>query len=134
MEAAPPAALAGAALRGMASLLGLVVIVIGLYFSVRTFLIIRDTVRDPTGAQETFAQWNEALGGDKLEIRFEGDLVPLAPILGLVAVGGGCVLMCWLSLGIMVAGAKIISWSTGDREAVRQILREVLGSRVRAGQ
>ena len=126
-QAAPLSA--GSVMRAIASLIGLGIIILGLVFAVQTFLAIRDSVTKSAAFQETVKKWVEVLGGDEAGLKIKDEMVPVARVGAMAAVFGGYFVMAWLSIGIMVAGARIISWTTGDREAVRQIIREAMGPR-----
>jgi hypothetical protein len=104
------------------------------------FVALFEGLRAPQSSKELFSQWAETVGGDKLTIDANpagpgqpagpdqpGVKLALAPFLAVSVIGGGTFLLCWLALGIMVAGAKIVSWSSGDREAIRKILRHAIG-------
>ena len=64
----------------------------------------------------------------------EGRAVPLARVIAVIVLGGGSLLLAWLALGIMLTGAKIVSWTAGDREAVKKILTHVFGPGRVAGE
>jgi hypothetical protein len=129
----------GAIFRGIASLLGLGIIILGLYLALKTYTTIQRGVTEPVTFQETVKKWTEvmdvspkndpaAAAWDE-KTRFEAEAV--AQVMGVVAIGGAYFILCWLTVAIMTAGARIISWTTGDREAVRKIIREALGTRTR---
>ncbi len=40
----------------------------------------------------------------------------------------GWLVLSWLAISLLLGGAKIISWTTTDQEAVKRILHEALGN------
>jgi hypothetical protein len=113
--------------RLAATCLGIVVILVGLWATLKVFGALYEGVRSPQESAELFRQWGDTVGGEKLTIDVNGNKLALAPFLAVSVIGGGTFLLCWLALGMMVAGAKIISWASGDREAIKKILRHALG-------
>ncbi|HUY31926.1 MAG TPA: hypothetical protein VMV69_04035 [Pirellulales bacterium] len=118
--------------RLVATCLGIVVIVVGLWATLKVFNALYDGLRAPRESTELFRQWADTVGGDKLTIDVNGTKLAGAPYLAVTVIGGGTFLLCWLAMGIMLAGAKIIFWASGDREAVKKILRYALGPGRRA--
>lgn len=127
----PPVSLASAIEmlpRLCANIVGIVAIVAGLWLTIDLFGAIHRGLTGPEDARPLLKQWAETLGGDKLTVKVADQSYPLAPSLAIVVVGAGCCVLTWLALGIMLAGAKIITWTSSEREAVRKILQHALGS------
>ncbi len=118
--------------RFAATCLGVVVILAGLLATLKVFGALYDGLRAPQESTELFRQWADTVGGEKLTIDVNGNKLAVAPFLAVTVIGGGTFLLCWLAMGIMLAGAKIVSWSSGDREAVKKVLRHALGPGRRA--
>ena len=55
-----------------------------------------------------------------------GIIWPIIPVYA-VELGAGGFLLAWIAMGIMLTGAKIVSWTTSDREAILKILNHVFG-------
>ena len=116
--------------RLLGVLLGLTIIVIGLYYACGIFGVIRDTLRAPEGFGGTVEAWV-----DVLKIDEESDAGPAAQIRAyrmgrVVAVGTialGLFLLVQIATVLMVTGAKLVSLASGDAEAVRAILKSVFG-------
>lgn len=117
----------GPVIRVIAGILGLFIIVIGLLYAISLFSSIHKAIKTPETFQESLDKWVEVLGEDEMNIKIGGDVFPLVRIIGVMTIAFGVFMLCWLAVGIMLAGARIISWSSGDREAVRKILKEALG-------
>jgi hypothetical protein len=119
--------------RFLATCLGIVVIVIGLWAALKVFGALYDGLNSPEQSKQLFSQWAETVGGDKLTLEINAPQgqaagkLSFAPFLAVMVIGGGTFMLCWLAMGIMLTGAKIVSWASGDREAVARIVRHALG-------
>ena len=116
-----------AAIRVCASAVGIVTILVGLWLAVKLFAAIAAGLQSPDNYRETIQQWTAVVGGDGLKLKVGEQEIALAPAIALGAIGLGLSLLTWLSLGVMLTGAKIVSLSSGDREAVKRILQHALG-------
>lgn len=114
-------------MRLLASMTGIVAILVGLWLATRLFGAIAQGLQSPEAYQETFRQWTAVVGGDQLKIKQGEQELAFGPALAVAAVGMGLSLLVWLALGVMLTGAKIVSWSSGDREAVKRVLTYALG-------
>lgn len=119
-----------AAVRLIATLTGILTILIGLWLAVKLFGAIAQGLQSPDAFKATFQQWTAVLGGDQLKVKLGEQELVIGPTLAVGAVGMGLSLLTWLSLGIMLTGAKIVSWTSGDREAVKRVLQHALGGRL----
>lgn len=115
------------AIRVCASAVGITTIVVGLWLAVKLFGAIAAGLQSPDNYRETIQQWTAVVGGDALKLKTGEQEIALAPAIALGAIGLGLALLTWLSLGVMLTGAKIVSLSSGDREAVKRILQHALG-------
>ncbi len=118
-----------AAVRLIATLTGILTILLGLWLAVKLFGAIAHGVQSPDAYKDTFQQWTAVLGGDQLKIKLGEQEIAVGPALAVGAVGMGLSLLTWLTLGIMLTGAKVVSWTSGDREAVKRVLQHALGGR-----
>jgi hypothetical protein len=118
-----------AGMRFIATGLGLVVIVFGLWAALKIFGAVYAVIVAPTGFAGTFKAWVDAVGGAKLDVALPNGTFPLAPLVAALILGGGTFILAWIGLGMMLTGAKIVSWTQGDREAVKRILEYSLGRR-----
>jgi amino acid transporter len=71
------------------------------------------------------------LGGDALDLKILDQTYPTATILSVLIVGAGFLVLAWISIGILTAGGRLISWTTSERDAIRSILQQVSGDRTR---
>lgn len=122
-----PEALSSVA-RLMAMGLGIIAIVIGLYCSAKVFFGIHDVLTNPEGFQAIYQQWVEAVGGEELSVQIDDDQFPVANLVAILVLGLGSLALAWIAIGIMITGARIVSWTSSDREAIKKILRHTFGS------
>ena len=115
------------AMRLCASAVGIVTILIGLWLALTLFGMIAEGLRTPEAFTETWKQWAAVVGGDGLKLKVGEQEVAFAPAASVAAVGMGLSLLTWLSLGVMLTGAKIVAWASGEREAVKRVLRYAFG-------
>ena len=113
--------------RLCASAVGIVTILIGLWLALKLFGTIAQGLRTPDAFSETWKQWAAVVGGDGLKLKVGEQEAAFAPAASVAAVGMGLSLLTWLSLGIMLTGAKIVAWASGEREAVERVLQHALG-------
>ncbi len=114
--------------RLFASTVGIIAIVIGLWLALKLFGAVAEGLQSPDSYKETFQQWTALLGGDRLKIKVGDQEFALGPMAALGAVSIGLMVLTWLTLGVMLTGAKIVSWTSTDREAVKRVLQHALGN------
>ncbi len=128
VEAEPAAFSPDVGLRLIVAIVGILTILTGLWLALKLFGTIALGLESPDAFKETFAQWTAVLGGDRLKIKLGEQEFAVGPALAVGAVGMGLSLLTWLAMGVMLTGAKIVSWSSGEREAVKRILQHALGN------
>jgi hypothetical protein len=72
-------------------------------------------------------QWIAAVGGAQLDFVIAGTTYHSANIVAIMVLGGGVTILAWISIGLVLAGAKMVSWTLGDREAIKKILAYAFG-------
>lgn len=115
------------AARLFATIMGIVVMAFGLWAALRLFGALYAVLMAPDGFKGSFQAWTEAVGGNDVTFPTPNGPVVYAPILAAGLFGLVAFVLIALCLGMLTAGAKIISWTAGDREAVRKILEHALG-------
>lgn len=113
--------------RLCANVVGVVAVVAGLWLAIDLFNAIYHGLNAPENVRPLLEQWATTLGGEKLTIKVADQKYPLASLSATIVVGAGCCVLTWLAIGVMLTGAKIISWTSSDREAIRRILQYALG-------
>jgi hypothetical protein len=116
-------------IRATAAILGVIAIAVGLYYATRVFGIVFGALNDPEAFQATLDKWVTAVGAKELDIAVEGTSTVIhgARPIALATLFGGAFILSWIAIGITLAGAKIVSWTLSDREAVKQILTYAFG-------
>ncbi len=123
---------AGAVVRVIAATLGVVCIFVGLVWAITLFTRIRRAAGSPEQESRLVARWGEALGGGELSVPVaDGRSVPLARPVAVFVLGAAAVVCSWLALRLMLCGAKLVSWTLSDREAVKRVLRHAFGAALR---
>jgi hypothetical protein len=105
-------------LRATGAVLGIIAMIMGLVYATRLFAAIFAALRAPESCQTLIGTWSTAVGGDAYHC---------AQIVAIAILGGGATLLAWLSLGLVWAGAKTVSWTLSDREAVKKMLERAFG-------
>ena len=115
-------------LRAFTAILGLIGIIIGMVYVTRVFNLIYNALQAPESFQLVFEQWVSAVGDAHMEIKVGETIYPGARFAGILIIGGGTLALAWIAMAFMMAGAKMVSWSLGDRQAIKKILEHTLGS------
>jgi hypothetical protein len=109
----------------VAAFLGVLVIVLGIVYSIRTFDLIYTTVSTgPEAFGASVQKWTAAVGGDQLDFVIAGVTYHAAPVVALAVLGGGTLVLVWISMRLILTGAKVVSWTLGDREAIKQMIAQ----------
>src|SRR5262249_28110473 len=110
-----------------ATLVGLGLMLIGVYFAIRIFGDIYSGLRQPERITPTIESWERIIGGKDLDITIAGQSYPAGRVPAIVILGGRCWALAYVAIGLMSAGARIVSWTATDRQAVRRILLQTFG-------
>jgi hypothetical protein len=116
-------------IRTIAAILGVIAIGVGLFYATRVFGLVFAALNDPAVFQDTLDKWVTVVGAKELDIAVAGTptVIHGARPVALATLGGMAFILSWISIGITLAGAKIVSWTLSDREAVRQLLTTAFG-------
>jgi len=114
-------------MRVLATVLGIVAIIVGLVYAMKIFDVVYRNVREPEGMRASIDKWQEALGADDIVVPVEGAAVHCGKIVTIAVIGCAVLILVRIAMGIMAVGGKIISWTAGDREAVKRILTHAFG-------
>jgi hypothetical protein len=107
--------------------MGLITMATGLVYAVKIFTLILGALKSPEGVQVLIAQWAVALGGDQLNIALTDSTLPGAKLLAVSSLGMLVAILSWISVALITTGGKILSWTLGDKEAIRKILAYAFG-------
>jgi len=111
----------------IATTIGLLVIIVGLKYAVDIFHLIFTILQSPASLTDPIRQMAESIGGSAFDLKLEHRSIPLANIMAIMVYCGGALLSAWLTLAMMHTGAKIVSLTAGDRNAVKQLLQSAFG-------
>ena len=114
-----------------ATCVGLAIIIIGLYYAVDVFRLILSMLQSPTILAGPIQELADSFGGRAFEIKLSDRTIPLANLIALTVYCCGVLAAAFLTMALMQTGAKIVSLTTGDRTAVKQLLHSAFGSRMR---
>ncbi|MFV0437220.1 MAG: hypothetical protein ACK5PS_07510 [Desulfopila sp.] len=115
----------------IATCVGLFIILMGLKYTIDIFHLIFSALQSPSSLTGPIEQLANSIGGNVFDIRLEDRAIPLANIMALMTYCGGAILCAWLTLAMMQTGAKIISLTAGDQNAVKKLLQSAFGKRMR---
>ncbi len=111
----------------LATVAGITIILIGLKYSIDMFGFVFDILKNPHPLTKMIDQWSKILELNSLKITLQGQEFPIANILSLMVVGIGALILVRIALAMMKTGAKIVSWTSNEREAVKKILKYAFG-------
>ena len=112
----------------IATFIGLAVIIVGLKYSIDIFQLIFTILKSPASLTGPIQQMASSIGGSAFDLKLTDRSIPLANIMALTVYCCGALLSAWLTMALMHTGAKIVSLTAGDRNAVKQLLRSAFGS------
>lgn len=111
----------------IATCIGLAIILIGLKYTMDIFQLLFTILKSPAALTEPVQQLAASFGGSAFDLKLTDRIVPLAKIMALIVYCFGIVLSAFLTMALMQTGAKIVSLTAGDRNAVKQLLRSAFG-------
>ena len=117
----------GNLVRVAATVLGLVAIIVGLVYAVKIFDVVYHNVRQPEGVSATIDKWEDVLGADEFVVNIQNDEIRYGRVVTIAVIGVAALALVHIAMGIMAVGAKIVSITAGDREAVKKILTHAFG-------
>ena len=115
--------------RVMATAFGIVLMIVGAYFAISLIATLLAALNEPEGARGQVDAWTGIIGPKVLEVKSELVDVNGSRVLAIAVLGGLVVATGWLSIALVMAGAKVVQLTTTDREAIQRVLREALGKK-----
>ena len=116
----------------LATCLGLVIIVIGLYYAVEVFRFILSMLKSPSILTVPVQELADSFGGRAYDLKLTDRTIPLANLIALTVYCCGVLAAAFLTMAFMQTGAKIVSLTVGDRIAVKQLLQDAFRGRAQA--
>lgn len=114
-------------ISGLATCAGLVVVIIGLKYSLDIFNLIFTILHSPSYLADPVQQLAASFGGDAFDIVLSDRTVPLAKFIALVIYCFGVLTCAFLTMAMMQTGAKMVSLTAGDKGAIKQLLQNAFG-------
>jgi len=116
----------------IASVLGIIIMLYGFKLCIDIFMLIYGALTEPAQIASVLNQWAQTPVLKSLTFKLGERTFSLAHI-SAIMVGGGCALLLgWLATAIMQTGARIISWTSNEEEAIKKILKSAFGSGMKA--
>lgn len=119
-----------AGFRAVAALLGVVLILTGVYFAVELFSLGYAAVSEPDRFRTVIDRWAEFIGGEQEEFVFNPQFKVSPRVFAFFALGGWAVFMIWLCQMVITSGARIVYWMGTDANAIRRVLGHIFGPSV----
>lgn len=115
----------------IATCIGLAVLLIGLKYAIDIFQLIFTMLKSPLALTDPVQQLAASFGGNAFDLKLSDRTVPVAKMIALIIYCCGVLLSAFLTMALMQTGAKIVSLTAGDRNAVKQLLQSAFGSRAK---
>ncbi len=111
----------------IASVAGIVIMLYGFKLCIDIFMLIYGALTEPAQIASVINQWAQTPALKSLTFTLGERIFSMAHISAII-IGGGCALLLgWLSIAIMQTGARIISWTSNEEEAIKKILKSAFG-------
>jgi hypothetical protein len=116
-------------IRGVGALLGLTMILLGVLYGIRIFGWIADALQNPQEFSDLVTQWELTItGGEPFNWVAGGETIPASKLCAVLVLGGGCLALIKIALLFLTEGSKAVSYTLGDKEAIKRILVNAFGS------
>ncbi len=103
---------------------GIVLIVIGLAFAMKIFGVIVATLNAPGNIRTLVEDWTRIVGNEQLTVLYEGKEIAVGPVIAVGILGVGALVLVSISMQLITNGAKVISITLGEREALKQLFKQ----------
>ncbi len=118
-------------IRIISSVIGIFIIIIGLMYACNIFNLLFKAVQQPELIKESLRQWEMILGENVLDVEWTGANINFPRLLAIMIWGFALIILTRIALYIIVTGAKVVSWASGDREALKKIYDYTLKEKLR---
>jgi hypothetical protein len=113
-------------IRAIGGSVGVIAIVTGLVYVTQVIKLLMDLLTSQEGGKP-LVELVDLLGGAELTISTMHGPVPLATPLAVVFFLAGLLILGWLSLGLIITGAKVVSYCLTDRKSIKELLTYTFG-------
>ncbi len=114
------------ALNIVTTAIGLLLMLLGLYLSLKIFFQILYSLNNPGFLEKLLYQWARTMKWDALEFTFENKTYSFAYTLSLIVLAVGGFILVALALSMVRTGAEIISYTYDERKTVKSLLQRFL--------
>lgn len=115
-------------IRGVGALLGLGMVILGVIYTTRIFGWVSAALQNPESIEGLIQRWETAIsGGAQTVWRFGDNEIPVSSFLAVLVLGFGVFILIRIAFWFLTEGAKVISSSIGEKEAIKSILLYVFG-------
>lgn len=113
------------------SFVGIIIVIVGLVCMVMIIGAFRDALSNPQGLEGAVTQWFNLIDGNNLTLDFGGEEeIHAGRLLAMLMMGICALVLARLSIALMTSGAKVIMITSGDKEAVKRVLKEAFGDKM----
>ncbi|MDF3128920.1 hypothetical protein P0Y35_06910 [Kiritimatiellaeota bacterium B1221] len=114
--------------RGCGALLGLSMMVLGVVYSIRIFGWIVEGLKNPEVMGGILSKWETAMSdGEPYILNFAGGDLPLSKFCAVLVLAFGTWILVKIAFLFLSEGAKVISNTLGDQDAIKRILEHTFG-------
>lgn len=115
-------------IRATGGVVGVVAMMVGLVYGVKMLKLVFNLLSRPEEA-DVVLHLAQLLGGADLVLPSAHGTIPFATPLAVALLIAGLLLVGWLSLGLIQAGAKVLAFCLTDRESIKELLSYALGQK-----
>ncbi len=110
---------------------GIVIVIAGLVCMVMVISGFRDAIANPQGLEGGVMQWFSLIDGENLAFDFGGEnQTHPGRLLATLMMGICALVLARLCIALMTTGAKVIMITSGDKEAVKRVLKHAFGEKI----
>ena len=113
--------------RLIALLVGLCLVTIGIFYSLRTYNKVSLVLQNPQSIEQIINDWEKVIGEDTTKLIFDKFSITFGRAVAIGVLGLGGIVLAVIALIILGAGIKIILWTNCDREVIKKILIYTFG-------
>ena len=107
---------------------GIVILIAGFVCVIMVIGAFRDALANPQGLEGALMEWFNLIDGSSLTFDFGGEKeTDAGRLLAMITMGICALVLARLCLALMTSGAKVIQITSGDKEAVKRVLKEAFG-------
>ena len=111
----------------IASVAGIVIMLYGFKLCIDIFMLIYGALTEPQQIASVLNQWAQTDALKSLTFNLGERTFSLSHVFAII-IGCGCALLLgWLAIAMMQTGARIISWTSNEEEAIKKILKSAFG-------